>query len=112
MKHITQNQKFCCQNAFQVFWPLHQLVSGVVHLNVLIVLIKYRNMAEMLIKHKAKPSAYTVSRLHTKCFICVKHKQGNVLTISNNFQRNTLIKMCLLAHCNLNGGSLIYMHEL
>ena len=38
---------------------------------------------------------------------CVKHKQGNVFTILKNFQRNALIKMCSLVHCN--AGLFIFM---
>ena len=45
-----------------------------------------RRMAEMLIKHEAKPSA----------LFRVKQEQGNAFTILKNFQRNALIKTCLL----------------
>ena len=44
----------------------------------------------------------------------VKHVQGNAFAILKNFERNALIKMCSLVHCNLNGASLfiIIMSEL
>ena len=57
---------------------------------------KARGKAEYFISIEATLSA----------LFCVKHEQGNASTILKNFQRNALIKMCLLVHCNLNGASL------
>ena len=60
-------------------------------------------MAEVLMKHEAKSSALLASRLHTECFISRKARARQHFYY---FQRNTLIKTCLLVHCNLNSASL------
>ena len=51
-------------------------------------------MAKMLIKHEANPSALLTSS--PSALFCIKHEQGNALTILKNFQTNTLIEACSL----------------
>ena len=48
-------------------------------------------MAEMLIKHEAKPSALLASRLVPSALFRIKHEQGNAFTILKNFQRKASI---------------------
>ena len=74
-------------------------------LRVLYATQSTRQVAKMLIKHEGKSSALLTSRPHTECFISRKAQASSAFTILKNFQRNVLIKTCILVQCNLNGAN-------
>ena len=60
-------------------------------------------------KAQGKAKCLLALRLCVKCYICVKHKQGNAIIILKNFHLDVNV---FASPCSLNGGSLIDTHEL